>query len=622
VAAGLRRLVVVLISWVGLSYPAMQAGHVSPARAGRHRRSAFTAAFLSLVFPGLGQAYLGAYRRALGWAAPPLLLGSLAAGFAVQMGLSELAGIAFQAWFPPGVFAANLVLLAYRGASIFDAWLIARAIDAAPTRGASVGSLTLARTAGIVSIAGLAAVVLVMSVAHVAVARYDLLLATTADCIFNPEADCDGTETEPPGESPSPTPAETGTPEPSLGPEVTAPSVPPWDGQERLNILLIGADEQGGGHNTDTLITLSIDPQTKQAVMFQLPRDTVDVPLPPGPLRNFFGSVYAGKINSLYVNTRNRPDLAPGGRNTRGYNALKSVLGHLYGIDIKYFVEVNFRGFRQAVDALGGVTINVQVPVLDNDFPRPNDQRVRLFVPAGMQHMTGAEALDYARSRKSTNDFERGARQQRVIVSLRQQMDLSNILPNIESLAEAVRDNLTTDFPRELLPQLLGLAEQIDARSIRSVIFTPPYYQVECLSCPPRGYIIQPRVDRIRAAVKEAFTIDPIFAEARDTLAAEGASVWVLNGSGRQGEAAALTHYLSYLGMLAAAPNQKPDTSGLTATTIRAYNGAEADFPFTVSTLEEIFGVTVEPVGDPTVVADFMVITGVQTPQLTAPPAP
>ena len=81
------------------------------------------------------------------------------------------------------------------------------------------------------------------------------------------------------------------------------------------------------------------------------------------------------------------------------------------------------------------MTINVQVPVLDDNFPQPNGHRLRLFVPAGVQHMTGAEALDYARSRKSTSDFERGARQQRVIVSLRQQLDIGQALRNIDPLA-------------------------------------------------------------------------------------------------------------------------------------------------------------------------------------------
>ena len=105
--------------------------------------------------------------------------------------------------------------------------------------------------------------------------------------------------------------------------------------------------------------------------------------------------------------------------------------------------------------------------------------------------MTGAEALAYARSRKSTSDFERGARQQRVIVSLREQLDIGQALQNIDpSSPRRSGSRSETDIPRELVPQLLGLADRIDTRSIRSVIFTPPFYQEECLNCPPRGYII------------------------------------------------------------------------------------------------------------------------------------
>jgi hypothetical protein len=173
-----------------------------------------------------------------------------------------------------------------------------------------------------------------------------------------------------------------------------------------------------------------------------------------------------------------------------------------------------------------------------------------------------------------------------------------------------------------VVPQLLGLANRIDTRSIRSVIFTPPFYQNECLSCPPRGYIIQPRVERIRTAVSEAFNVDPNFAEARDALLAEGAEVWVLNGSGRQGEAGRLSEYLSYLGISASAPNQKPDVSGLRATTIRAYNGAETSLPLTTEALQLVFGVEVTPVTDAAVRVDFTVITGDATPELTPPPAP
>jgi hypothetical protein len=86
----------------------MLAPHESTPRA----RSGFVAAFLSLLFPGLGHVYLGAYRRGLGWAAPPFLLAALVAGFAIRMNAFELAGLAVQAWFLDGLFIANHVLLA------------------------------------------------------------------------------------------------------------------------------------------------------------------------------------------------------------------------------------------------------------------------------------------------------------------------------------------------------------------------------------------------------------------------------------------------------------------------------------------------------------------------------
>jgi LCP family protein required for cell wall assembly len=588
----------------------MQPAHETLARG----RSPFAAAFLSLLFPGLGHAYVGAYRRGLGFAAPVVLLGALIAGFAVRMEVPELAGLAIQEWFLIGLFIANLVLLVYRAYVIVDAWAIGRAVQgrpAAPSRAA--------QQARLISIAGLAAVLLVMSVAHVAVARYNAILYRTADCIFNTDSECEGQETPRPGDG-SGGPTE-GTPEPSIGPAVTETPIPPWNGQDRLNILLIGADEQGGAHNTDTMITVSIDPQTSQIVMFQLPRDTVDVPIPPGPAQSVYGSVYQGKINSWYSAVVGRPDFYPGARNTRGYNGLKAILGNLYGLDIKYFVEVNFRGFREVVNALGGVTINVQIPVLDDNFPNDEGRRERLYVPAGIQHMTGAEALDYARSRKSTSDFERGARQQRVIVSLREQLDVGQALRNIDALGKAIGGSVRTDIPRELVPQLLGLSEQIDTRSIRSVIFTPPFFQQEILSS-PRGYIIVPNVDRIRAAVRQAFNIDPDFADARDALIEEGAELWVLNGSGITGEAARLSEYLSYLGLAATAPAQPPDVSGLPRTTIRAYNGAESQFPLTVEALRLVFDVEIEPVTDAAIRVDFVIITGVNTPQLTPPPVP
>lgn len=600
-----------------------------PHAIGSRERSGFVAAFLSLLFPGLGHAYLGAYRRGLGWATVPLLLVALAAGAAIRLNAFAVAGLAVQQSFLDALFVGNLVGFVYRAAATVDAWWIARRL-AAPARAARPGRgrrSGLGSTGTVLSVAGLAAVLLVMSVAHVAVARYDRLLSGLVGCVFTTDATtCQPSETTAPGGSAEP--AATGEGLPSglgtVGPPIaSAMPVSPWDGTSRLNILLIGVDEQGGGHRTDTMITVSIDPQTHQGVLFQLPRDTVDVPIPPGPARAVFGTTYQGKINAWWTAVHDRPDWYPGDATTNqpGYNGLKAILGYLYGLNINYYVEVNFSGFQKVVDLLGGVTINVQVPVVDDHYPADSGDLQRLYIAAGLQHMDGAAALRYSRSRHASSDFDRGARQQRVLVSLREQTNLSSILPSIDALTAAVGQSIRTDIPPSLVPQLLQVAAGIDARSIRSVIFTPPFYQTES-SDPVRGYIIVPKVAPIRAAVSGAFNVDASFAEQRDAIAQEGAAVWVLNGSGQPGQAASLAAYLDYLGIAATAPAQRPDTTGLAATTIKAYNGADAADPLTLAALQQVFGVTVQPATDPLVKVDFVVITGKQTPTLTPPPVP
>ena len=185
-----------------------------------------------------------------------------------------------------------------------------------------------------------------------------------------------------------------------------------------------------------------------------------------------------------------------------------------------------------------------------------------------------------------------------------------------DELAQAVEQSFRTDIPRELVPQLLGLAEKVDTGALRSVIFTPPFYQTED-SGSSRGYIIIPRIDRIRAAVKEAFTVDPAFADARDAIASEGATLWVLNGSGKSGEASSLAAYLNYYGIAATALTQKPDTTGLSATTIRVYNGAEDRDPLTIQALQTFFGVKPILINDPAIRVDIVIITAKSTPVLT-----
>ncbi len=587
-------------------------------------RSPFAAAFLSLLFPGLGHLYVGAQMRALGFAAAPVLLIALLAGFVLRMDRLELVGLLFSPFLLSSIFVLNLVALLYRLVAIIDAYRVAEYLNAhAMSDGGRLGKARLPRNP--LSIAGLLAVVLVMAGSHVVVARYDMLAldALTSGCIFigedqgecagDPSASAEPSESADPSAEATPSP----TPEPtSIGSQVPDVSLPPWDGRERLNILLIGSDEQGGGHNTDTLITVSIDPVTKQAAMFSLPRDTQFVPLPAGNARSFWGRTYPNKINSFFVNNRKRSDLWPGNDRTRGYNGLKATLGELYDLDIKYFVEVNFNGFKKVVDSVGGVTINVQVPVVDDAFPGSTGRAQRLYIPSGIQHMDGDQALRYARSRNTSDDFDRGARQQRVLLSLREQADPQILLPRLPELVEALKSAVRTDIPLDQLDELLGLASEVDTTNIRSYVFTPDFYQNEVLS----GYWLEPRVDRIQAAVRDAFTADPADQALRERLAGEGAGVWVLNGTNSGNRGTRLAGYLEFHGLAASAPRQAPEGNVPKDTVITVYNGAETDMPATIAYLEDLFGVKVKTATDSTVRADIVIVIGNATPELEPPP--
>ncbi len=593
----------------------------------RRGRSAFAAAFLSLLFPGLGHAYAGAYQRALAWAAAPILGLALVGGIALRMKTPELLGYVVANLGP--LFVVNVILLVYRAAAIVDAWRVVTYVNAYDA--AAGGRLGRPRIPlHPLPFAGLLAVLLVMAWVHVSVAQYDLKLNDLVNCVFDDTgtASCDNGDnggadaSTPPNES-----QDSQDPSPSINPSIgsalpSATPTAPADLTKRFNILLIGSDQRAGDStfNTDTMIVVSVDPKSKQVAMFSLPRDMVDVPVPPGPAQSVFGSVYRGKINGWLTNNRNRADLWPGPASQRGFTALKAIIGNLYNLPISYYVEVNFSGFRKVIDSVGGVGINVQVPVVDDNYPGEDGHKTRIYIPAGYQHMNGSEALIYARSRHGSNDFDRGARQQRVLLSLRQQIDPATLIPKLNDLIDALKSAIHTDIPVKLLPQLLSVASGVDTKDVRSFVFAPPYYGSEPQG-DPRGYVIEPRIARMRQAVASAFTTNPADEARREALSEEAARVWVLNGSGEQGQAARLASFLEDQGINASSPNQRAPGRP-SQTKIVVYNGADQKDPATIAYLTKLFGVQPTLATDPTVVVDIIVTTAPSTPDLTPRPAP
>jgi hypothetical protein len=182
-----------------------------------------------------------------------------------------------------------------------------------------------------------------------------------------------------------------------------------------------------------------------------------------------------------------------------------------------------------------------------------------------------------------------------------------------------------TDIPGDLFPQLVGLGERLDLGNLRSLVFTPPTYAVECnnpaASC---YYSLTAKVPKIRQAVRSIFNISPQLAASRQVLDAEGATVEVLNGSGSAGQAATVAAWLQYLGMNAEVSTingGRADRLDYAQTVITVYNGAEAELADTIKVLQTQFGVTIVTKDDPAIKTDkfILITTGTATPKFTVP---
>jgi len=536
--------------------------------------SAFAAALLSVLLPGLGQAYQRRWRAALRLAAPPFLLIAGIAGIYVADGAAGLLGLLLS---PIGLSAAgilNILAALWRAAAATEAW------RQGLTRGSGIRATLLSS----VALAGTLAVGLWI---HLLVGGYVSTASALVGGIFS------GTDG---------------------GSETGGTTPPSWDGTERLNVLLIGVDQRQGeaSFNTDTLIVASVDPTKGSISMFSIPRDTVDVPVPANA-QALYGATYNNKINSYYSSAKANPDVFPNGPTT----ALRELLGELYGIQIDYSVMVNFSGFKQIVDTLGGVRVVTKNPIVDETYPAGAGYLRRVRMPVGVATMTGQEALIFARSRHGSSDFGRAERQQQMIAAIRAQTDVQAVAANLPALAATLKDAIKSDFPQGDLPRLLELLGRVDATNLKSIVFAPPVYQT--VGADERGYIIVPDVEKIRLAILSTFAAEPTPDEIEEqSVEREAARIWVLNGTGRPGEAGALAARLIQAGLEATAPSGvTPPELGLLQTRLTVYNGAALRVPVTLALIERIMGISAVEIDDPSVTVDIQIITGADLSTLT-----
>jgi polyisoprenyl-teichoic acid--peptidoglycan teichoic acid transferase len=300
--------------------------------------------------------------------------------------------------------------------------------------------------------------------------------------------------------------------------------------QDRITVLLMGVDNRPGQRvaRTDTIMLLTIDPKTGSAGMLSLPRDM----LVPVPALN--DSV---KINTIHVigEIRNYPGGGPA--------MLRDTIVDFIGHPIDYYVRVNFDGFRQIIDLIGGVDIQVARDIRDDKFPNENYGFDPLYIPAGLQHMDGALALKYARVRHIDTDYQRAARQQQVILAVKDKItqpgQLAALLPRLPGLALAMANSVQTDMPMEKAIMLArGLGQMDLANPARAVVDST---MGKTSLDPVQGYILTPNMDKVKAVVAAVFGERPGDATAseaevaRQAIQSEGARVIVLNGTTEPG---------------------------------------------------------------------------------------
>jgi LCP family protein required for cell wall assembly len=328
------------------------------------------------------------------------------------------------------------------------------------------------------------------------------------------------------------------TPEPDA---TAVPQVARWDGHQRVNVLLLGIDQREGEEGpwrTDTVLVLTLDPVTMSAGMLSVPRDLwVTIP----------GYDEQNRINTAhyYGDAYNYPGGGPAlARDTVTWNL---------GIPIHFYARVNFTAFEKVIDEIGGIDLYIKDTIDDPLYPDEGYGYDPFFIEAGEQHLDGAMALKYARTRATFGgDFDRGRRQQDVILAVRDQVVQLNQLPQLIAKAPVLMDTLgdaiRTDMSLEQALQLAQLASEIDSQRIVTAVIDHNY--TSAWETPDGAQVLIANREAMRQ-LRDLLFAEPQMigdsASVGDRLADEDARILVLNGSNISGLARSTGDYLAGL---------------------------------------------------------------------------
>jgi len=261
----------------------------------------------------------------------------------------------------------------------------------------------------------------------------------------------------------------------------------------RFNILLLGLDQrwqvQHRSFRTDAIMIASLDTETNEGLLFSIPRDLY-VEVPGNGKR---------RINTVHVLGETQG--YPGG----GPALLMETIQQDFGIPMHGHVMINFQGFREMVDLLGGVDIYVEEEIWDNKYPDDLGGDMTIHIPAGQQHMESEMLLKYCRSRYTTSDYDRAARQQKALVALGRKFLSLEMLPRLPELLQTLSHTFYTDLGPSEIIRLAQMASQVDPEEVRYVVIDRALLDPSQRQRGDAPSLLYPDWDKIHALVEETF---------------------------------------------------------------------------------------------------------------------
>ncbi len=243
----------------------------------------------------------------------------------------------------------------------------------------------------------------------------------------------------------------------------------------RFNILLLGGDAgpNRSGVRPDSITVASIDEETGRTVLFGLPRNMANVPFPHGSVMDQqFPDGFdcdGCYLNSVNTWATNHADLFPGVAEP-GIAATTDAAEEITGLTINYHVLIDLGGFKDLVDAVGGVTIDVgeRIPIGGVGAP------ITGWIEPGEQRLDGFETLWFARSRATSDDYSRMARQKCVMSAMLQQLDPKTVFTRFGAIAAAGKRVISTSIPGSELATFVNLSLRTKNLPVSTVSFVPP----------------------------------------------------------------------------------------------------------------------------------------------------